>query len=661
MTSKIRPPVFFPASAIIAALVLVGVLFPRDAERLFGAAQAFVLDTFGWFYLLTVGILLFSVLFFALSRFGRLKLGPDDAEPDYPYASWLAMLFAAGMGIGLMFYAVAEPILHYSVPPEAEPRTIAAARQAMEFTFFHWGLHAWAIYAVVGLSLAYFSFRYNLPLTIRSGFYPLIRERIDGPIGHAVDVFAICGTVFGIATSLGLGVLQMNAGLNHLLGVPNAVWVQILLIVVVMGAATLSVVSGLDAGVRRLSEGNLVVAIVLMLFVLVVGPTTFIFKAFVQNIGAYLDDLLPRTFTLYAYEPRAWISDWTLFYWAWWISWSPFVGMFIARISRGRTVREFVLGVLFVPSTFTFFWMTVFGNSAIALDLGPAAGALAREVQENLPVALFQFFAYLPLSGITSTLAVVLVGIFFVTSADSGSLVVDALASGGRDDTPVWQRIYWCVVQGTVAALLLLAGGLVGLQTMTLIAALPFAIILLLLAFGLLRGMQADVARAREHRQAQPAVLVRGANWQARLGAILHEPNKRDVRRFLEHTARPALSDVRDELVRRGLDARLEGEGDGPVVLTVPADGTRDFVYGVEPVAQPAMAFSAADTRASSDGRRMIWAARTIFSDGSRGYDVTGFTKADVLSDVLAQFERYQILTQAESTQLYTGSPAARA
>ncbi|WP_416356967.1 BCCT family transporter [Aureimonas phyllosphaerae] len=661
MTSKIRPPVFFPASAIIAALVLVGVLFPRDAERLFGAAQAFVLDTFGWFYLLTVGILLFSVLFFALSRFGRLKLGPDDAEPDYPYASWLAMLFAAGMGIGLMFYAVAEPVLHYSVPPEAEPRTLEAARQAMEFTFFHWGLHAWAIYAVVGLSLAYFSFRYNLPLTIRSGFYPLIRERIDGPVGHAVDVFAICGTVFGIATSLGLGVLQMNAGLNHLLGVPNTVWVQILLIAVVMGAATVSVVSGLDTGVRRLSEGNLVVAIVLMLFVLVVGPTTFIFKAFVQNIGAYLDDLLPRTFTLYAYEPRAWISDWTLFYWAWWISWSPFVGMFIARISRGRTVREFVLGVLFVPSTFTFFWMTVFGNSAISLDLGPAAGALAREVQENLPVALFQFFEYLPLSGITSTLAVILVGIFFVTSADSGSLVVDALASGGRDDTPVWQRIYWCVVQGTVAALLLLAGGLVGLQTMTLIAALPFAVILLLLAFGLLRGMQADVARAMEHRQAQPAVLVRGASWQARLGAILHEPNKRDVRRFIDSTARPALSDVRDELVRRGLDARLDGEGDGPVVLTVPAESARDFVYGVEPVAQPAMVFSAADTRTSLDGRRMIWAARTIFSDGSRGYDVTGFTKADVLSDVLAQFERYQILTQAESTQLYTGSPAARA
>ncbi|WP_279480593.1 BCCT family transporter [Aureimonas sp. SK2] len=660
MTSKISPPVFFPASGIIAALVLVGVLFPRDAERIFSAAQAFVLDTFGWFYLLAVGILLFAVLFFALSRFGRLKLGPDDAEPDYPYASWLAMLFAAGMGIGLMFYAVAEPILHYSVPPEAEPRTILAARQAMEFTFFHWGVHAWAVYAVVGLSLAYFSYRYNLPLTIRSGFYPLIRERIDGPIGHAVDVFAICGTVFGIATSLGLGVLQMNAGLNYLLGVPEAVWVQVLLIAVVMGAATVSVITGLDVGVRRLSEGNLAIAILLMLFVLAVGPTTFLFKAFIQNIGAYLDDLLPRTFTLYAYEPRAWISDWTLFYWAWWISWSPFVGMFIARISRGRTVREFVLGVLFVPSTFTFFWMTVFGNSAISLDLGIADGALARDVQENISVALFQFFEYLPLSSVTSALAVALVSVFFVTSADSGSLVVDSLASGGNDDTPVWQRLYWCVVQGSVAALLLMAGGLVGLQTMTLIAALPFSVILLLLAFGLLRGMQADVARLTEHRQAQPAIAVRGANWQTRLGAILHEPNKRDVRRFIDHTARPALSEVRDELVRRGLAARLDEEDGGPAILTVPAEGVRDFVYGIEPIAQPAMAFSAADTRASPEGRRMVWSARTLFSDGSRGYDVIGFTKADLLSDVLAQFERYQILTQAQSTQLYTTSPAAR-
>ncbi len=304
--------------------------------------------------------------------------------------------------------------------------------------------------------------------------------------------------------------------------------------------------------------------------------------------------------------------------------------------------------------------MTVFGNSAIALDMGVAAGNLSREVQENLSVALFQFFEYLPMSSLASTLAVALVGIFFVTSADSGSLVVDSLASGGADDTPVWQRIYWCIVQGAVAALLLLAGGLIGLQTMTLIAALPFVVILLLLAFGLLRGMQADVARLTEHRQAQPAIPMRGANWQARLGAILHEPNKRDVRRFVDHTARPALSDVRDELVRRGLAARLDEEEGGPVTLTVPAEGARDFIYGIEPTAQPAMAFSAADTRASPSGRRMVWSARTLFSDGSRGYDVIGFTKADLLSDVLAQFERYQLLTQAQSTQLYTASPAVR-
>ncbi|HEV7416744.1 MAG TPA: BCCT family transporter, partial [Tianweitania sediminis] len=311
MQSTINKPVFFISSAIIVMMVLIGVVFPQDAERIFSAAQGFVIETFGWFYLLAVGIFVFVVLFLAISRYGQLKLGPDEAEPDYSYLSWLAMLFAAGMGIGLMFYAVSEPILHYSVPPEAESGSFDAARQAMSITFFHWGIHAWAIYAVVGLSLAYFSFRYNLPLTIRSGFYPLLKDRITGPIGHAVDIFAICGTLFGIATSLGLGVLQINAGLNYLLDVPQTVWVQVALIVVVTGLATLSVVSGLDVGIRRLSEGNLIIAVLLMLFVLLAGPTEFIFRAFVQNVGTYLDTFIERTFKLYAYEPRDWVSNWT--------------------------------------------------------------------------------------------------------------------------------------------------------------------------------------------------------------------------------------------------------------------------------------------------------------------------------------------------------------
>ncbi len=657
MHSTIHRPVFFISSGIIGLIVLVGVIFPDGAAGLFSAVQARILDSFGWFYLLAVGIFVFTVLFLAISRYGNLKLGPDEAEPDYNYATWLAMLFAAGMGIGLMFYGVAEPILHYSVPPEAQAGTIDAARQAMSITYFHWGVHAWAIYAVVGLSLAYFSFRYNLPLTIRSGLYPLLKDRIRGPIGDAVDIFAICSTVFGIATSLGLGVLQINAGLNYLFDLPQTVPVQIVLIAVVTAVATLSVLSGLDVGIRRLSEGNLILAILLMLFVLVAGPTEFLFRAFVQNTGLYLDNFLERTFRLYAYEPRTWLSDWTLFYWAWWISWSPFVGMFIARISRGRTVREFVLGVLFVPSAFTFFWMTVFGNTAIFLDMGEAAGAISAAVGADVSVALFQFLEYLPWSTVTSILGVLLVAVFFVTSSDSGSMVVDTIASGGADETPAWQRIYWCSMEGIVAALLLLAGGLTALQTMTLISALPFAVILLLLAFGLVRGMQADMARMVEHRQAQPAVPVRAMTWQARLNAILHEPTKAEVLGFVDRIVRPALVDVERALKSRGFDAGVDTGEDGSATLTVKAEATRNFVYGVVPTPHLAPAFSAADAGLPASRRRQIWSARTVFSDGSRGYEVMDFGKDDILADVLAQFERYQILTSARSTSLYVASP----
>lgn len=351
----INPPVFFGSVLIIALFLAVGVIVPEQASAIFGGLQSRILAGFGWLYLLSVGIFLAAVLLLCLGDFGRLKLGPDDSTPDFRFSSWIAMLFAAGMGIGLMFYAVGEPMTHFMQPPTAEPRSIAAMREAMSVTFFHWGIHAWAIYAVVGLSLAYFGYRYNLPLTIRSGLYPLLKERINGPIGHAVDIFAIVGTMFGIATSLGLGVSQINAGLSYLTGLPVGPEVQLPLIAVITGLATVSVVTGLDKGVRILSELNLVVAILLMLFVLVMGPTELLFRDFVQNIGLYLDTLVLRTFNIYAYEPTPWIDGWTLFYWAWWISWSPFVGMFIARISRGRTVREFVVAVLFIPAGFTFF------------------------------------------------------------------------------------------------------------------------------------------------------------------------------------------------------------------------------------------------------------------------------------------------------------------
>ncbi|CAB3812037.1 L-carnitine/gamma-butyrobetaine antiporter [Achromobacter dolens] len=437
MSSETRPstinrPVFYTAALFTLLLVGFAIATPRTAQNLFESIQGWILGNASWFYILVVAIILLSVAFLAISRYGDIKLGPDHSEPDYRNFTWFAMLFSAGMGIGLMFFGVAEPVMHFMSPPVGEGATAAAARESMKITFFHWGLHAWAIYAVVALTLAFFSFRHGLPLTLRSALYPLIANRIHGPIGHAVDIFAIIGTVLGVATSLGLGVAQMNSGLNHLFGIPVGVMPQIILIVITCGLATLSVASGLDKGIRILSEANMVLAVILLLFVLVAGPTVFLLQTFVQNTGAYLSDIVNKTFNLYAYEPTDWIGGWTLFYWGWWIAWSPFVGLFIARISRGRTIREFVSGVLLVPAGFTLFWMTVFGDTAIHFILVDGIKGFADTVKDDNSLALFAFFELLPWSGVISIFAIAMVAVFFVTSADSGALVVDLLASGGR-------------------------------------------------------------------------------------------------------------------------------------------------------------------------------------------------------------------------------------
>jgi choline/glycine/proline betaine transport protein len=653
----INGPVFFGSVAIIAIFLLIGVLLPDRAEMLFDSLQAQILSGFGWLYLLAVGVFVVAVGILAVGRTGEIKLGPDDSEPDFRYVSWVAMLFAAGMGIGLMYFAVGEPLTHFAAPPEAEPFSIAARREAMSVTFFHWGIHAWAIYAVVGLSLAYFGYRYNLPLTIRSGLYPLLKQRIHGPIGHAVDIFAICGTLFGIATSLGFGVLQINAGLNHLLGVPVSPIMQVILIAVITGVATISVVTGVDKGVRILSEVNLVVAICLMLFVLLVGPTGGLMRDFVQNIGLYLDSFLLRTFNIYAYEPRPWIDAWTLFYWAWWISWSPFVGMFIARISRGRTVREFVVAVLFIPAGFTFLWMTVFGNTAMFVDTALAGGQLAQAVTTDLSVALFQFFEYLPLSGLTATLAVILVAVFFITSSDSGSLVVDTIAAGGETNTSSLQRVFWCALEGFVAAVLLLAGGLGALRSATIASALPFSIVMLVLVWALFKGMRADLAHQQTRaltgafHQAQPGS---GLTWQRRLAMALWAPNEQDIGNFINGTVKPALEAVAGELRHRERTAEVTvNEETGSVTLSAPAEGVRDFVYGVQPARHRLPAFSAFEA-ARMDTRQE---ARTFFSDGSRGYDVMGMTREQIIADVLVQFERYLALVQTPEASLVAGAP----
>ena len=495
----INPPVFFTSVAIIAAMVLFSVIVPETAETVFDNVKARVISDAGWFYVLTVAIIITLVTFLAVSRFGDIKLGKDHSEPDYSYGSWFAMLFSAGMGIGLMFFGVAEPVTHFTAPPMADPGTIAAAKEAMRATFFHWGLHAWSIYAIVGLILAYFSFRHGLPLTLRSALYPLIGKKIYGPLGHAVDIFAVVGTVFGVATSLGFGVEQVNAGLNYLFGLPKNEWVQVGLIVAITGLATISVVTGLDAGIRRLSELNLGLAFLLLAFVLFLGPTVFLLKAYVQNLGDYLSELVSMTFNLYTYQPKVedgpqdWMGGWTLFYWGWWISWSPFVGMFIARVSYGRSVREFLTAVLLVPTLVTVVWMATFGGSGLHQTIN-GIGELANGVGDS-SLALFQMLAELPLTAITSFLAIVLVLVFFITSSDSGSLVIDSITAGGKLDAPVPQRVFWAIMEGLIAGALLYGGGeqaLNALQAGAITTGLPFTVVLLVMCFSLYKGLSAE-------------------------------------------------------------------------------------------------------------------------------------------------------------------------
>ena len=485
--STLLVPVFVPAVLVIGLMVIGTISNPSLAGELFSSTLAYITERFGWFYMLAVAIFLVFIVVVAFSQWGLIKLGPDHAEPEYSFPSWFAMLFSAGYGIALLFFGVAEPVLHYASPPEGPALTIDAAKQAMQIAFFHWGFHIWAIYGLVGLVLAYFSFRHGLPLSMRSTLYPLIGERIHGPMGHAVDTFAILGTLFGIATTLGLSVAQINAGLNYLWPrIPVSITVQIIAIIVITSLALLSVVAGLDKGIKRLSILNMVLAISLMLFVFAVGPTVFILNTFMENTGSYLSNIVERTFNLQAYKSSSWIGNWTLFIFAWTIAWAPFVGLFIAKISRGRTIRQFVFGVMFVPTIFTFLWFSVFGDTALHMIMVEGYSTLINEVQADHAVALFKMLERLPFSAIVSFLAVVLIATFFVTSADSGALVIDSLASGGAQ-SPVWQRVFWASLSGVVAITLLLAGGLSALQTASIVSALPFAIIMLIAAVGMWR------------------------------------------------------------------------------------------------------------------------------------------------------------------------------
>lgn len=462
LSQTVSPITFFGSAIIALALIAYASLKPESAAELFKHANDWVIAEAGWFYLLAVGFFVVFLLGLAISPYGRIKLGPDDSSPDYSYGTWAAMLFSAGMGIGIVFYGVAEPITHFSQPPDAEPRSIQAMRDAMEITYFHWGVHAWAIYALLGMCLAYFGYRKNQPLSLRSALYPLIGERVNGPIGSIVDIFAVVGTLAGLATSLGLGVSQLNASLNYLFGLTQSLDMQLWLILIVTILATFTVATGLDAGVRRLSEFIIVLSFVLMFLLLCLGPSAFLMSAFVENLGLYLSGFIGRTFHVYAYDPTPWVGKWTLFYWGWWVSWAPFVGLFIARISRGRTIRQFLLGVLFAPAGFSFIWFTIFGDLAMWLDINRAGGAISETVSKDMSIALFTVFEYLPWSQVLAWMTGILVAVYFVTASDAGALVIAMITARNNDeDEPaLWLRVFWALTCGAVAACLLLAGGL---------------------------------------------------------------------------------------------------------------------------------------------------------------------------------------------------------
>ena len=501
---RVNRPVFIISAALIVGFILFGAIFNELANTIFVGLQNLLAGYLGWAMIILVNLLLLFVIFMTIGPFGDVRLGRMDESPEYSLFSWTAMLFSAGIGIGLIYWGVAEPMYHFFAPPLAEPQTVEAAREAMALSFMHWGFHAWAIYAVVALALAYYHFRKGLPLSIRSALYPLIGDRIYGPWGHLVDIVAVFGTMFGIVTSLGLGATQVNAGLTDIFGIPNNVGVQIAIIVVITAMATLSVVAGLDAGIKRLSNINIVLTLIFLAFMVIVGPTLFILDSFVDNYGYYLSRFVQlgtwNEGWVDGNESGNWQDAWTIFYWAWWVSWAPFVGVFIARISRGRTVREFMVGVMLLPCSIMFFWFTAFGGTAIAISL-TGDPTLVEATRENYANTMFALLDYFPLSGLTSLYATVLIVMWFVTSSDSGSFVIDMLTAGGDPDPPKVQRIFWAVSEGAVASVLLVAGGLGALQAAAVVAGFPFAVVLCLIAVGLVRALRWDNLMVHRHRQ----------------------------------------------------------------------------------------------------------------------------------------------------------------
>ncbi len=644
--TSFNPLVIGATLFFVVLLVAMILIAPEQTQTLLNAAKSGIFANFSWFYVLAFSVFLGFLVILSVSSLGNIKLGNDEEEPEFGFLSWLAMLFAAGMGVGLMFFGVAEPLTHYLsdiTTGSAEHKQ----QEALLHTLFHWGIHAWAVYGTIALALAYFGFRYKLPLALRSCFYPLLKERINGKLGDLIDIMALLATLFGVITTLGFGASQLGAGLHQLGWISeNSFSLQVVVIAVVMSLAIFSAISGVGKGVKILSELNLTLAFCLLIFVLVAGPTLYLLSAFSDNIGTYLSNLVQLSFKTYVYEQEhtGWFSGWTILYWAWWCSWAPFVGLFIARISRGRTIREFIFGVLVIPSMFGILWFTVFGNTAIWLNDGEAAGTLGQMISSP-ETLLFKFLDYLPLSGVTGLVSLVVISLFFITSADSGIYVLNNIASRDKSlAAPRWQAVMWGILMSVVAIVLMQSGGLANLQAMTLLVALPFAMLMLLMCFSLWKGLSAD-KKYFDTKVNPTSIFWTGDKWKERLEQMMNQTQEKDILRFLKHTVLPAMRELRQELIGKyDLSVQINTlfDQDEPAVeLVIQKDLMRDFMYGVKSIGREVSEQLINDDNLPHIQHSMTYEPYTYFFDGRVGYDVQYMDQDELIADMLKHYERY--------------------
>lgn len=651
--TRVNKTVFIGSATGVVGIAFWAILAKENAETVIGTMVGWVSTNMGWYYFLIVTAVLVFVLVAALSRVGKTKLGPDHSKPQFGLFTWAAMLFAAGIGIDLMFFSVSEPVSQYLAPPQGDGGNPEAARQALVWTLFHYGLTGWALYALMGLALGYFAYRHNLPLSIRSALYPIFGKRIEGPIGHAVDIAALLGTIFGIATSLGIGVVQLNYGLHFMFGVPENLAIQIGLIALSVVMATISVVSGVEKGIRRLSELNVILAVALMLFVLVAGKTSFLLDGIVQNVGDVMSRFPAMTLDTFAYDrPTEWLNAWTLFFWAWWIAWAPFVGLFLARISRGRTIRQFVLGTMTVPFLFILLWISVFGNSSIDLIMGGNV-AFGEAAMSNPERGFYSLLAEFPAVPVTAAIATFTGLLFYVTSADSGALVMANFTSHLKDanaDGPKWMRVFWAVATGLLTLAMLMVGGVTTLQNATIVMGLPLSLLLVFIMLGLYKALRVENSLNDSYRASLPGIISGraggeqrgGRSWRQRLTRAMSYPGRRQTTRFVETVALPALQEVSAELRSQGAEtglsvARVESCGIDSVDLQLAMGEERPFKYQIYPVQYETPSYATRRADPEDHYYRM-----EVFSlEGSHGYDLMGYTKEQVITDVLDHYEQH--------------------